>query len=633
MKRLKVLSLEKVNLSSLPSSIGSLRSLCTLRLIDCGVEDIVMLGELVNLEILDLRNSGIRLLPKEIGQLRRLKLLDLSYCYSLKVVSPNVLSSLSRLEELYFFHSFDRWEVEGTDNLIRSNASLVELQYLSRLTTLKVRVPNEQAMPEDNIFLGKLERYKICIGDGKWYWTETRTEASRMLKLKMKRSSNLYGGIKLLLRKTESLYVDEAEDVREMLDDPVNQGLPRLKHLKLSNVSDMKFVIGSRMLVSCLESLDLHSLMNLESICEAQLKAESFGRLRFLEVSECKMLKNLFSFSIAKRLRQLEEIEVSHCNNLKEFIIVEKEEEIGENDNLEFPQLRSLSLRYLPTFNGAWYSQKTIQSVTWLFGKMVIFPMLEELGICCGIEYEVQDVDLDIRTTMECELEACRDDDSYTFPNLHQLTLGWNVGVKEIWHLVPSSISFQNLVILEVRECDGIIKLITHSTAKSLVQLKEMSILNCKKIEEIIEGGDKNDQDEIIFPQLNSLELESLPKLESFCSSWNYTFRFPSLQTVIVEDCPKMKIFSQGHSNTPMLNEVEFHWSGCYEESWESDLNSTIRQFFKEHQIDMVEKSKNSEEYLSHLSTSNSQNDLIKEYENSEEDQSNPCKKQKRHGT
>ncbi|MBA0803556.1 hypothetical protein Gohar_013750, partial [Gossypium harknessii] len=858
MKRLKVLSLEKVNLSSLPSSIESLRSLCALRLIDCGVEDIVMLGELVNLEILDLRNSGIRLLSKEIGQLRRLKLLDLSYCYSLKVVSPNVLSSLSRLEELYFFHSFDRWEVDGTDNLIRSNASLVELQYLSRLTTLKVRVPNEQAMPEDNIFLGKLERYKICIGDGKWYWTETRTEASRMLKLKMKRSSNLYGGIKLLLRKTESLYVDEAEDVREMLDDPVNQGLPHLKHLKLSNVSDMKFVIGSRMLVSCLESLDLHSLMNLESICEAQLKAESFGRLRFLEVSECKMLKNLFSFSIAKRLRQLEEIEVSHCNNMKEFIIVEKEEEIGENDNLEFPQLRSLSLRYLPTFNGAWYSQKTLQSVTWLFGKMVlfpvaleelyldsvngiekiwhddqlltvsfgvqsltrlevwechklkcaftssivksfvqletlivshcdemediiegilggeqrinnsirvfpklnslklnnlsnlkrfccginpiefpflrkleikkcrvlsafhfetasignnisfdpsvprpqylfsekvIFPVLEELGICCGIEYEVQDVDLDIRTTMECELEACRDDDSvkelvkkclsssggmqnverlwpnqldehsyskltsfflegcpkllnvfplsmlmrlqklenlsiwncesleeiicesqsqeinvsamqslspqliqsnvitFEFPCLPSLTLIGLPNLKSICHKTQT-ISWHLLKKMEVYGCNKVEILFASQEISGSIneqplfwvnKLKEMSILNCKKIEEIIEGGDNNDQDEIIFPQLNSLELESLPKLESFCSSWNYTFGFPSLQTVIVEDCPKMKIFSQRHSNTPMLNEVEFYWSGCYEERWENDLNSTIRQFFREH--------------------------------------------------
>lgn len=53
----------------------------------------------------------------------------------------------------------------------------------------------------------------------------------------------------------------------------------------------------------------------------------------------------------------------------------------------------------------------------------------------------------------------------FTFPNLHQLTLRWNVGVKEIWRLVPSSTSFQNLVALEVEGYHGIIKIITHSTS------------------------------------------------------------------------------------------------------------------------------------------------------------------------
>ncbi|MBA0576425.1 hypothetical protein Golob_027702 [Gossypium lobatum] len=437
---------------------------------------------------------------------------------SLKFVSPNVLSSLSRLEELYFFHSFDRWEVEGTDNLIRSNASLVELQYLSRLTTLKVRVPNEQAMPEDNVFLGKLERYKICIGDGKWYWTETRTEASRMLKLKMKRSSNLYGGIKLLLRKTESLYVDEAEDVREMLGDRVNQGLPHLKHLKLSNVSDMKFVIGSRMLVSCLESLDLHSLMNLESICEAQLKAESFGRLRFLEVSECKMLKNLFSFSIAKRLRQLEEIEVSHCNNMREFIIVEKEEEIGENDNLEFPQLRSLSLRYLPTFNGAWYSQKTLQSVTWLFGKMVLFPVA-----------------------------------------LEELYLVSVNGIEKIWHddqLLMVSLGVQSLTRLEV------LCAFTSSMVKSFVQLETLIVSHCDEMEDIIEGilgGEERINNSIrVFPKLNSLKLNNLSNLKRFCCGIN-PIEFPFLRKLEIKKC---RVLSAFHFETASIgNNISFDLS------------------------------------------------------------------------
>ncbi|KAK8328697.1 hypothetical protein V6Z12_A11G269300 [Gossypium hirsutum] len=626
MKRLKVLSLEKVNLSSVPSSIGSLRSLCTLRLIDCGVEDIVMLGELVNLEILDLRNSGIRLLPKEIGQLRRLKLLDLSYCYSLKVVSPNVLSSLSRLEELYFFHSFDRWEVEGSDNLIRSNASLVELQHLSRLTTLKVRVPNEQAMPEDNIFLGKLERYKICIGDGKWYWTETRTEASRMLKLKMKRSSNLFSGIKLLLRKTESLYVDEAEDVREMLDDPVNQGLPHLKHLKLSNVSDMKFVIGSRMFVSCLESLDLHSLMNLESICEAQLKAESFGRLRFLEVSECKMLKNLFSFSIAKRLRQLEEIEVSHCNNMREFIIVEKEEEIGENDNLEFPQLRSLSLRYLPTFNGAWYSQKTLKSVRWLFGKMVIFPVLKKLGICCGIEYEVQDVDLDIRTTMECELEACRDDDSVK--ELVKKCLSSSGGMENVERLWPNQLdehSYSKLTSFFLEGCRKLLNVFPLSMLMRLQKLENLSIWNCESLEEII----CESQSQEINTQAISWHL--LKKMEVYgCNKVEILFASQEISGNINEQ----PLFWVNKFTFPNLHQLTLGWNVGVKEIWRLIPSSiSFQNLIILEQIDMVEKFKNSEEYLSHLSTSNSQNDLIKEYENSEKDQSNPCKKQKRHGT
>ncbi|KAK8633792.1 hypothetical protein V6N13_014628 [Hibiscus sabdariffa] len=243
----------------------------------------------------------------------------------------------------------------------------------------------------------------------------------------------------------------------------------------------------------------------------------------------------------------------------------------------------------------------------------------------------------------------------FTFPKLHQLTLGCNAGMKEIWHcvgqqlvshyfpnlkvvkleyhteqilplppylfpllsspnlqtleigklfqkviflseeggeekspwvrkinLVPSSASFRNLVTLKVERCHGIIKVITHATSKSLVQLKEMSIIICNNIEEIIEGGDDDDdEDEISFPQLNSLKLEFLPKLESFCSSRNYTFGFPSLQTVVVHDCPMMKMFSRGRSNTPMLHKVKVNeWRN--EECWKGSLNSTIQQLYRE---------------------------------------------------
>ncbi|XP_022745673.1 uncharacterized protein LOC111295985 [Durio zibethinus] len=177
-------------------------------------------------------------------------------------------------------------------------------------------------------------------------------------------------------------------------------------------------------------------------------------------------------------------------------------------------------------------------------------------------------------------------------------------------NLVPSSVCFQNLMTLEVVYCDGIIKLVAHSTAKSLAQLREMRIIYCRKIEEIIEGsdGDRDEvKDEIIFPKLNLLELIGLSNLESFCSSANHTFGFPSLATVIVEDCPKIKTFAQGGLNAPMLHKVRpDSWADEREDwIWEGSLNSTIQKLFKE--WNPVEEMQNSVEDQGNPSTFNTQ--------------------------
>ncbi|XP_039059077.1 uncharacterized protein LOC120202771 [Hibiscus syriacus] len=931
MQRLKVLEFGKTNFTTLPSSLGFLKTLCTLRLIGCDVEDIAILGELENLEILDLRRSRMKMLPKEIGQLTKLKLLDLSDCYYLKVIPPNVLSVLSKLEELYLYNSFDKWEIEGTENP-RSKASLMELQHLSRLTTLEVHIPDVEAIPNDILFLEKMGRFKISIGDKKWDWLvsdDRGMETSRMLKLKINKSSDLVEGIyKSLSRKTESLSLQGGEDVVERLCD---------------------------------------------------LNAESFEQLRFIKVENCNMLKNLFSFSIAKSLRQLEKLEVYRCDNMI-AVIVEKEE-IRENETLKFDKLRVLKLNAL---NGLWYIENTYQSVTWLFDKKVSCPALEELylksidgiekiwhiddhlsriyfsvqiltiltvkkchklkyvftssmvksfvhlkklvvwdcdemewviegileateeeringsisvfpkleclklsylpklkGFCFGInpiefpslrdlkieecrnlnafvfddgksravvphifhekvscpaleELELNSIygiekiwhiddqlplmsfgvqsltslkvwkchklkyvftssmvksfvhlkTLEVRNCDEMEwviegiLEAteeeringsisvfpkldilvlnslpklkgfcsginpivfpslrdltitgCSDLKAFvfdngksravvphffrgksTFPNLHQLYLGENeqqllpsylfrlltlpnlqkLGIRDslfkemvfqseeggeekpaslllpqitelrlsdlselmhLWkekegfpnlrilhvnrcpklkgNLVPSSVSFRNLVTLRVFRCHGIKKLITPPTAKSLVQLKQMSISYCENIEEIIQGGD-DDDDEISLPQLNRLELSVLPKLESFCSSGNYTFSFPSLEDLLVYNCPKMKMFSQGRSNTPKLNKVVIEsWKG--EVHLEGNLNRTIQQLFRqkhamieegENPEDENSEDENPEEDQSNPSTSNTQN-LTEEVENSIKDQGN----------
>ncbi|KAK9016281.1 hypothetical protein V6N11_078783 [Hibiscus sabdariffa] len=443
MERLKVLEFTETHFTSLPFSIGSLKTLRTLRLMHCGLKDIAILGELENLEILDLRRSRMEILPKEIGQLTKLKLLDLSHCYNLQVISPNVLSKLSRLEELYLFCSFDRWEAVGTEN--PSNASIVELQHLSHLTTLEVHIPHVKDLPKDNLFLGKMERYKISIGGDPWHWyNDRRLETSRMLKLKMNTSIHLIDAIKLLLRKTQSLYLEGLEDVGEILYDPY---------------------------------------------------VESFGQLRSIKVKNCNMVKNLFSSSIARRLCQLEEFEIFNCENITTLIV--ENEEIGENDILEFNKLRILEYSQLKKFNGSWYSENTFSFATWIFDKKVSCPALEELKL-----YSVS-------------------------------------GIEKIWHIddqLPiQSFGGKCLTRLEVNNCHKLKHVFTSSMVKNFVQLRILTVSACDEMQEIIQGILGGE--ECVFPKLDSLKLENLSKLERFYCGIN-PIEFPSLRDLRISKCP-----------------------------------------------------------------------------------------------
>ncbi|KAK4596165.1 hypothetical protein RGQ29_014282 [Quercus rubra] len=152
--------------------------------------------------------------------------------------------------------------------------------------------------------------------------------------------------------------------------------------------------------------------------------------------------------------------------------------------------------------------------------------------------------------------------------------------------LVPSSVSFQNLTILEICKCHGLINLVTSSTAKSLVQLKKMSVSECERITEVVTGERGEASEVITFTQLTYLKLDYLPNLSSFCSI-SYSFEFPSLEEVIVRQCPEMKTFSHGALGTPKLERVqatqedEWHWKANLNTTihwlWESKYNTTTQ--------------------------------------------------------
>lgn len=165
-------------------------------------------------------------------------------------------------------------------------------------------------------------------------------------------------GVQILLKRAEVLYLDELKYVEDLLYDldESTTGFSQLKYLHIQNGLGLKHIVNlidkvTLNVFPVLESLYLYNLINLEKICNAQLEMQPFAKLRVINVGSCGRLKNLFSFSIARGLQQLQEVQVVDCKNMVEIITGGRGSDVGDNETTnttEFEQLQSLTLQQLP---------------------------------------------------------------------------------------------------------------------------------------------------------------------------------------------------------------------------------------------------------------------------------------------
>ncbi|CAL5406316.1 unnamed protein product [Camellia sinensis] len=386
---LEVLDLSEMPIKRLPSSLPTLvrlRMLCLNGL----SRDIALLGRLKNLEILSLH--GIEKLAPEIRELTGLRLLDLENCTNLRVIPPNVISKLTQLEELYIADTFDQWEVEGTDQQ-RENASLLELNSLKLLKSLKVHMPRSMGLP-------KLTRFSISIGENIKY--KENYSSTRILKLSGIPIENKFQDV---LEKVEVLYLNK---------------LPGLQPQSLPG---------------------------------------SFSNLCELHVKNCGF-KCLFSLSIARVLKHLTHLEIKDCEDMEEIVGNEGQENHKE---INFRQLKIMTLRNIPKLRS--FLSNNSNTPQPLFCGKVAFPALEELKIF----------------------------------DVHYISVVWDK------HLEP--------LVQEERE--------SFCQLRNLAHLQLLHIHRCAKLKAIVvanrERGDNDNP--LVFPQLDSMELIQLENLKSFYGS------------------------------------------------------------------------------------------------------------------
>ncbi|CAI8601837.1 unnamed protein product [Vicia faba] len=488
------------NLTVLDLTYLTLPSLC---LDFCVLENMDAIEALQNLEILSFWKSSMIKLPREIGRLTKLRMLKLSHS-GIEVVPPNILSSLTKLEELYMGNTSINW-ADVNSTVENENASIAELRKLPNLTALELQIRETWMLPRDlQLIFEKLKRYRIAIGDV-WEWSDIKYGTLKTLMLKLGTNIHLEHGIKALIKGVENLYLDDVDGIQNVLYDLNGEGFPLLKHLHIQNNANVKHIVDSKernqihVSFPILETLLLDNLKNLENISHGPLSATSFESLSVIKVKSCFQLKYLFSFTMVKRLSHLSKIEVCQCNSMKD-IVLEDNSSSANNEKIEFLQLRSLTLEHLETLDNFFSHSKSKQKYQGLEPYVSSTPF-----------FNVQ----------------------VAFPNLDTLKLS-SLNLSKIW----DDYSTYNLTSLIVESCGGLKYLFSSTVVGSFKNLKHLKISNCPLMEEIISKEEGNNPlNEVPFLKLEKIILKDMDNLKTI---WHH--QFGSLKSLHVSNCKRIVV-------------------------------------------------------------------------------------------
>ncbi|KAG5583583.1 hypothetical protein H5410_054210 [Solanum commersonii] len=602
MSNLNVLSLRghgyEQSIMRFPASIRSLSSLRTLCLSNLRLDEISFIGELVELKILSIRDCELDELPEEIGKLTKLIRLEFwNRIIALERISGGVLSKLAQLEELHIM------KVKDLSDVIYSNLDLPSK--LTRYTLdMVVAYSGISSIDEYDKSIRLHVTETAPLGD----WICQLLKESEFVQSYGEGSNNVLTELQLNeFLNVKSLGLYECDSMTHLLKTTHEViKFPNLYELQLvnliclthfcsDNVERIEFPQLRIMIfcelpefqnfrstannsnplfeekVSCpnLEELTIWKLESISALCSHQLPTDYFTKLQTLDAMNCGKLRNLMSPSVVKSLLNLQVLSIEDCESMEEVITK------GEGIMTLFPQLQELKLRNLPKLGHFYLTEHALE-----------FPFLKEVIIiyCPEMKTFVQQGIFVSTPILKYDDEVKVDDlnkwiqerfnSKVSCPNLEVLHIYGSNSISALCsHQLPPDY-FTKLETLDVRRCGKLRNLMSPSVAKGLLNLQTLNITDCQSMEEVItKGGGIT----TLFPRLEKLNLQNLPKLGHFYLT-EHALTFPSLTEVSISGRPGMKRFvKQGISvSTPSLKSVNFD----YEEVKVDDLNKLIQQRF-----------------------------------------------------
>ncbi|MFS8016130.1 putative leucine-rich repeat domain superfamily [Helianthus anomalus] len=422
-------------------------------------------------------------------------------------------------------------------------------------------------------------------------------------------------------------------EISEMDDDIPNVTYPsyllhnyyhRLRHLFLWNdkrVEEVAFEMDSQqpLLLPYLQTIRLEYLYKMSHVWKCNWNRFlihhhpplqfPFQNLTDIYLDFCPKIKYLFSPLMAKYLSNLKSVRINDCSGMEEVISRRDDDENEENtciytsshqNTTLFPCLDRLWLYCLSHLkcvddggkrgkisSNAFHDQSQSAQVTGCYWSLCQYPRKITIYNCEPLSslipwYAVGQM----KRLQELEIKQCKmlmevfENESsannvadgcaqggagttLTRPTLRNTT-------------IVAAPQLSNLIRVCIYKCDLLPYIFTFNTLESLKQLKELRVIDCKAIQVIVKLEENTGKSSkgVVFPHLETLELDHLPNLKGFFLGMN-DFRWSSLDNVVIDECPQLMMLTSGQSTTPKLKYIHTWFGKC---SLEHDLYGVVNQ-------------------------------------------------------